>query len=67
MTTRQQRAKYVIYCKLTCLGGSERGMCPCESPADCEMKDQPGFQEARDEAARRVLRYVQGKLKEKNG
>lgn len=67
MTTRQQRAKYAVYCKLTCLGSSEKGMCPCDSPNDCEMKDQPGFQEARDEAARRMLRYAHRKLKERNG
>ncbi len=67
MTTRQQRAKYAIYCKLTCLGGSEKGMCPCESPRDCEMKDQPGFEEARTEAKRRMLRYIKSKLEERNG
>jgi len=61
-TGRQRRAKYAVYCKLTCLGGSEQGMCPCQSPAECEMQSEPGFEEARQAAAGRMLRWVKTKL-----
>jgi hypothetical protein len=26
------------WCKMTCVGGSESGLCPCVGPRDCEMK-----------------------------
>jgi hypothetical protein len=27
-----------LYCKLTCVGGSEMGRCPCSGPRECEMR-----------------------------
>jgi hypothetical protein len=26
-----------LYCKMTCVGGSEMGRCPCVSPRECKM------------------------------
>jgi hypothetical protein len=60
---RQRRARFAIYCKLTCLGGSEQAMCPCRSPRDCEMQDEPGFVEARAEAAARMRRHFNADLR----
>ena len=63
--SRQRRAKFAVYCKLTCMGGSERGMCPCQHPRDCEMKDEPGFTHARNEAIARMMRYAHNITKDK--
>lgn len=54
---RQRRARFAVYCKLTCLGGSEQAMCPCRTPRDCEMQDEPGFAKARIEAVARMRRH----------
>jgi hypothetical protein len=52
------RGRLASYCRLTCLGGSERGTCPCASPAACEMREVQGFEEARAEAITRMLRML---------
>jgi two-component system, chemotaxis family, chemotaxis protein CheY len=41
---------------LTCLGGSERGACPCKRSLDCELGTHPEFARRRLEAVRRLWR-----------
>lgn len=36
------------FCKMTCLGGSERGECSCTCPADCELQDHPDYERQRE-------------------
>jgi hypothetical protein len=55
---KESTEAYAQYCGLTCWGGSERRQCKCRSPTDCEMKDLPGFEAARKEAQRRLLRVT---------
>lgn len=45
-------------CRMTCLGGSERGTCPCTRPIECEMQEDPGYSAARDAAKERMSRYL---------
>lgn len=52
------QAKFAAYCKMTCLGGSERGECPCKHPNACELQDHPEYAGARKEAKHRMLRYL---------
>lgn len=52
------RAKFAAYCKMTCLGGSERGECPCSGPTDCELQHHPLYPEARRAASARMARWV---------
>ena len=37
-----ERDKYRrrFYCKMTCEGGSEQGLCACVCPADCTSSEQ---------------------------
>lgn len=49
--------RFLQYCRLTCLGGSERGTCPCEHPDGCEERGRPGFAAARQEARERMARF----------
>jgi hypothetical protein len=46
------------WCRLTCLGGSEHGECPCDSPRECQMQDDPKFEDKRAEAKARMCRIV---------
>jgi hypothetical protein len=55
---------FAQYCGLTCLGGSEQKKCPCLGPHECEMKGQPGFQAASDEARRRMIRHLMRGIEE---
>lgn len=53
---KESTETYAQYCGLTCWGGSEKKQCECRGPADCEMKNKPGFEAARKEAKNRLLR-----------
>lgn len=44
------RAKFLVYCGLTCFGGSEKRECKCAGPGDCELRGTFDFAEARDAA-----------------
>lgn len=46
------------YCRLTCLGGSERGSCPCTHPDDCELRGHPKFEAERKAATKRMVRVT---------
>jgi hypothetical protein len=48
---------FTVRCRMTCLGGSERGECECRHPRECEMQSDPGYPAAREEAKARMLRY----------
>lgn len=48
-----------VECKMTCLGGSEEGTCACTHPKECRGAKEPGYQEARDNAVARMLKYLQ--------
>lgn len=45
--------QFLKFCRLTCVGGSERGTCPCAGPTDCQMKDHPDFATWRKTPGRR--------------
>lgn len=49
---------WAVECKLTCLGGSEKGTCVCTHPDECYGARDPGFSEARFEAMTRMSRYM---------
>lgn len=49
-------------CRLTCLGGSEKGTCSCRGPMDCEARNVPGFNKARDDAKRRMGRWLKKRV-----
>ena len=48
--------KFLVYCGLTCMGGSERKTCPCTHPRDCEMRKHPEFEAQRVVATTRLWR-----------
>lgn len=52
------RVRFATECRLTCWGGSERGTCECQGPAECRLRNAPGFKPARAEAARRMARHA---------
>lgn len=58
----KSKSRFLVYCKMTCLGGSEQGECPCRSPATCELQDDPAYEQARAEAKIRMLRYLKNGL-----
>ena len=55
-------SKFNQYCKLTCLGGSEMGECPCHTPNNCELKNYPAFEEARDNAETRFMTHLRNTI-----
>lgn len=54
-------AKFAVHCKMTCLGGSEKGTCTCARGEDCVVQFDEGYEEARAEAMTRMLRHVRAK------
>ncbi len=53
--------KFLTYCKLTCVGGSEVGECPCPNPNACELVDDPDFAYERNQAIKRLWSRVDTK------
>jgi hypothetical protein len=51
--------RFLVWCGLTCMGCSERKLCPCVHPMECEMRDHPRFEAYRQLATERLLRCVQ--------
>lgn len=45
------------HCRLTCLGGSERGTCDCVCPNECALKVSPDFKMWRQRAIERLVRH----------
>ena len=54
----RSRAFWAQECKLTCLGGSERGTCACRCPNDCVAQHDPGFGAARQRAKEAMGRHL---------
>lgn len=50
--------RFLSYCRMTCVGGSERGECPCTHPAVCELVDDPDYTTAREAAMARMGDYL---------
>jgi len=46
--------KFAVFCKMTCLGGSEKGTCECTHPADCAIRFDDGYEDAIAEACKRI-------------
>lgn len=46
---------WLIFCKMTCIGGSEKGECPCERPIDCPMQTHPDYALQRKLATTRMF------------
>ncbi len=60
------RAFWATVCKVTCLGGSERGTCDCARPNACAARTDPGFARARSEAVARTSRRLRNTISETN-
>lgn len=60
--TRKQRVAFAVYCRMTCIGGSERGTCVCARPIDCTLQRHPEFPAARHEASVRMARWLLNRL-----
>lgn len=58
--------RFLRYCKLTCIGGSESGTCPCKHPKECNFQKDPEFDKARTEAKERMWQYFKNKLPGEN-
>lgn len=50
--------KFLQYCGLTCFGGSEKKLCKCTGPADCEMRHHLKFWYYRDKSILRTRRLL---------
>ena len=46
---------FALHCRLTCVGGSEMGLCSCCGPGDCTGWQVPGWYEARESAKERII------------
>lgn len=49
--------RFLTYCAMTCVGGSERKECPCSYPGQCELQQHPQFAQARVDAIRRMAAH----------
>ena len=56
--------KFLVWCGLTCMGGSERKGCPCGHPSDCRMREHPDFEAQRQIATARLVRCALSKIVE---
>lgn len=50
--------RWLTYCGLTCLGGSDKRECMCSMPVECEMRKHPNFTHQRNEAKLRMRRHL---------
>ncbi len=62
-----RKIRFLTYCGLTCLGGSERKECPCTGPSQCEMRKEPGSVDARRGAKDRTVRFIRNTAIERMG
>jgi len=56
-------SKFTVYCKMTCLGGSEKGTCLCTSPKQCHLTTDIEYKHARNEAIARMARHIKNLIK----
>ena len=57
-------SKFLVWCGLTCMAGSEQRQCPCVHPLECQMQDHPDFAAQRELATRRLARYARNLFEE---
>lgn len=55
MNTAEQ---FLVCCRMTCMGGSEKGTCACKRPIDCTLQQHPKYDEYRDMATRRMVQHL---------
>jgi hypothetical protein len=53
---------FTTYCKMTCIGGSEAGTCPCKSPVGCELQAHPDYERERERAKDRMMQWLRDQL-----
>jgi hypothetical protein len=56
--------RFIRFCGLTCVGGSEQRGCNCTRPDDCLLKDDPEFDAYRGVARQVQLRVMKNVLSE---
>lgn len=54
-TVMKDSVKFLVWCGLTCMGGSEKKQCPCVGPNDCQMRGHPQFEAQRRVATERLF------------
>ena len=54
--------KLTSFCALTCVNGIEKPACPCPNSENCELRDLPGFDEARLTSKEKMLRWLKTEL-----
>lgn len=59
MIPKGEKTRFLQWCALTCMGGSERKQCPCACPRDCILaRTDPRFGYWRKRAAERMGRLI---------
>lgn len=59
---KRSRSFWAIDCKMTCLGGSEKGHCACQRPIDCVAQHDPYYEAERNKAKYRMLRHLRNSV-----
>ena len=60
MSSTNETKLFLEHCKMTCFGGSEKGLCACSSPEACELVNHPRYEHYRKEAKTRMFRFLKG-------
>lgn len=55
MNTAEQ---FLVNCRMTCLGGSEKGTCECRGPINCTLQKHPKYDEYRMKAVTRMAQHL---------
>lgn len=55
MNTAEQ---FLVYCRMTCMGGSEKGKCPCRGPLNCEVQGHHQYEDYRKKAVTRMVQHL---------
>lgn len=56
MEPTKKRFFWRRYCKMTCRGGSEKGLCKCRGPSECLARNDPDFRAQRRLANERMFK-----------
>jgi len=56
--------KFLVHCKQTCFGGSEKGTCECKGPNDCKLRSHPKFSHYQKQAEERTMRHFRNALEQ---
>jgi hypothetical protein len=49
---------FLTHCRLTCLGGSEKGTCECRGPVDCKLQNHPKYDAYRMKSLTRMAQHL---------